>query len=62
MTDQVLSPIEVQERLRRLQHAEDMASRASDLAARDELRNEIRIGWQIIKPYVIGRNIHAVSV
>jgi hypothetical protein len=56
----IMSRIEVQEALRKLQHAEDMASRAPAGADRDALRREIRSGWLTIKPYVAGGNVHAV--
>jgi hypothetical protein len=62
MTTPQLSPIEVQEIIRRLLHAEDMASRAVEGPARDELRREIRAGWLAIKPYATGRKVHEVTV
>ena len=56
-----LTPAEVQATLRKLHHAEDMASRAADAAARAELRRLIREGYLAIKPYLTGRQAYASS-
>lgn len=57
-----MTTTEVQEKLRQLQHAEDLAARAAAGPRRDELRSEIRKSWLAIKPHVTAAAVYGVNV
>ena len=56
-----MTRIEVQDALRKLQHAEDLARRAPAGHERDALRAEVRLGWNLIKPFVASQRPMACS-